>query len=317
MKIVILDGYTTNPGDLSWESLQKFGQLEVYDWTDEKDVVPRLKGAKAAFTNKVRIGAEQMDALPDLKYIGIIATGLDCVDLNAAKERGIVVTNVPTYANYSVAQLVFALTLELCYRIDLHTRCITEDLYWSKQPYNSFWLKPLIGLNGKTLGIIGMGKIGERVAEIGKAFGMKVIAYDVVHREIPGVTWVELEELYKTSDVVTIHCPLLESTRGMINKKTLAMMKPTAFFINTSRGPLMVDQDVADALNNDVIAGAGLDVLGTEPPAPDNPLLKAKNVIITPHIGWATLDSRKSLIDTAAQNYEAFLKGESLNVVNK
>ena len=316
MKMILLDGYTTNPGDLSWSPLEKLGELTVYDWTEQEDVVNRLQGAQVAFTNKVRLTAEHMDALKELKYIGIIATGMDCVDLEAAKERGIVVTNVAVYANFSVAQLTFALILELCYRIDLHNRSIVEDLYWSKQPYNSYWLKPLVGLENKTLGIIGMGKIGERVAAIGTAFGMKVLAYDVYQRELPNVTWVELEELLRNSDVVSTHCPLFDSTRGIINKDSLSLMKPTAFFINTSRGPLMVDQDVADALNNGVIAGAGLDVLNGEPPSLDNPLLSAKNIILTPHIGWATVDARTRLVSEVANNLESYQNGDPKNVVN-
>lgn len=317
MKLVILDGYTTNPGDLSWDALAQFGELDLYEWTEQADVVKRLQGADAAFTNKVKLDAAIMDALPQLKYIGIMATGMDCVDLEAASARGIVVTNVPVYANYSVAQLVFALILELCYRIDLHHASITVERHWSNQPYNSYWLKPLIGLDGKTLGVIGMGKIGERVAAIGTAFGMKILAHDVFQRDLPNVTWVELDELYQNSDVISIHCPLFDSTRGMINKDSLRKMKPSAFFINTSRGPLMVDQDVADALNNGVIAGAGLDVLGSEPPAPDNPLLDAKNVVLTPHIGWATIDARKRLINIVADNVAAFISGSPVNVINK
>jgi glycerate dehydrogenase len=315
MKLVILDGYTTNPGDLSWLTMERFGELSVYDWTEPEDITKRLIGAQAVFVNKVKLTAEHMTALPELKYIGILATGSDGIDLTASKECGITVTNVPVYANYSVAQLTFALILELCYRIDLHNRSIVEDHYWSKQIYNSYWLKPLIGLNSKILGIIGMGKIGERVAAIGNALGMIILAYDVYPRDLPNVRWVNLEELLKTSDVVTIHCPLLDSTQGLINKDTLALMKPTAFFINTSRGRLMVDEDVADALNNGIIAGAGLDVLGSEPPDINNPLLSAKNVIITPHIGWATVEARSQLIKIAEENFENYLKGNAINVV--
>lgn len=315
MKMVILDGYTTNPGDLSWKELEGLGDMEVFDWTDPKQVVPRLDGAAAAFTNKVRIDAEQMAALPGLKYIGIMATGMDAIDLTAARERGIIVTNVPEYANYSVAQLTFALILELCYGVNRHSKSITEEKLWSGQKYNSYWLQPLTGLKGKTIGIAGMGKIGERVATIATAFGMNVLAYDVVHRELPGIEWVPLERLLKESDIVSMHCPLFESTRGMINKETLSMMKESAFFINTSRGPLVVDSDLADALNNGVIAGAGLDVLNEEPPSSDNPLLSAKNAVITPHIGWATLEARSRLITEVSLNYKAFLNNERRNSV--
>ena len=316
IKLVVLDGYTTNPGDLSWDLLEAFGQLEVYNWTEPSEVVPRAKGATAIFSNKVPIDAAIMDELPDLKYIGIIATGLDVIDLKAARERNITVTNVPVYANYSVAQLTFALILELCYRTDLHHRSITVDRHWSNQSYNSYWLKPLVGLEDKTLGVIGMGKIGERVAAIGTAFEMKVLAYDVIHRELPNVTWVGLNEILKRSDIISIHCPLLPTTRGMINKDTLKIMKSTAFLVNTSRGPLVVEKDLADALNKGVIAGAGLDVLEKEPPASDNPLLDAKNVVLTPHIGWATLDARRRLISTVADNLRAFLNGAAINVVD-
>ena len=316
MKLVVLDGYTTNPGDLSWDALRQFGEIQVYDWTKADEIVERLKGVEAVFTNKVKLGEEHFSKLPDLKYIGVIATGFDNIDLKAARQYGIAVSNVPVYANYSVPQLTFALILELCYHLDKHSKSVTQELYWSNNTYNSYWLNPLIGLDGKTLGVIGMGRIGQQVANIGTAFGMKILAYDVYKRELPNVEWVEVEELLKRSDIVSIHCPLMDSTRGIINKETLALMKPEAFFINTSRGPLMVDQDVADALNEGKIAGAGLDVLGSEPPAKDNPLLKAKNVVITPHIGWATINARKTLIETAAENLKAFLLGEAKNVVN-
>jgi glycerate dehydrogenase len=317
-KIVVLDGFTTNPGDLDWSDLFSLGNVQVYDFTEPVSVTERLKGVKAAITNKVRINAELMDKLPDLKYIGIMATGTEIVDVEAAKKRGIIVTNVPVYANFSVAQLVFGLILELCYRIDLHNKSVVEDKQWSNQPYNSYWLKPLVGLERKKLGIIGMGKIGERVAIIGTAFGMEIMANDVYQREVSSVVeWVDIECLLKNSDIVSIHCPLLPQTRGIINKNTLKIMKPNAFFINTARGPLMVEEDLADALNNDVIAGAGLDVLEQEPPKLNTPLFNAKNVIITPHIGWATVDARKKLIREVALNLEAFLKKEKRNIVNE
>ena len=315
MRIVILDGYTTNPNDLDWDPLERLGDLTVYDWTEPEEVILRARDAQIIFTNKVRLDDEIFAKLPELRYIGILATGTDCVDLKAAAKRGIAVSNVPVYADYSVPQLAFALILELCYKTGLHSKVITEDLFWCRQKYNSFWLSPLVGLEGKTLGIIGLGKIGQRMASIGTAFGMNISAYDAFPREIPGISWLSLEELLQGSDIVTIHCPLLPSTRGMINKTTLSMMKPSAFFINTSRGPLMVDEDVADALNREFIAGAGLDVLGSEPPRDDNPLLKAKNVVITPHIGWATVEARRKLILEGAKNLYAFLNNESRNRV--
>lgn len=316
MKMVILDGYLTNPGDLDWSELERLGDLSVYDTTEYEQVVERLKGATVAFTNKVRLTGEHFKELPELKYIGVIATGFDTVDLKAAKENGIVVTNVPTYAASSVPQLTFALILELCFRISKHSKSVTEDMVWSNSRFSSYWLNPLVGLEGKTLGVVGMGRIGQRTANIGLAFGMKILAYDVFKRDLPNIKWAELDELLRSSDVVALHCPLIENTRGMINKNKLALMKQSAFLINTSRGSLVVDQDLADALNRGEVAGAGLDVLGSEPPQRDNPLLRAKNVVITPHIGWATLDARKNLIHIATENFKAFLQGRQKNVVN-
>lgn len=316
MKTVVLDGYTTNPGDLDWSALERVAETVVYDWTEPEEIEKRLEGAQAAITNKVRLDAAILSRLPDLKYIGILATGMDHVDLKAARERNITVTNVPVYANYSVAQLVFALILELCYRVESHHNSIVKDLHWSRQPYTSYWLQPLIGLEEHILGIIGMGRIGERVAGIATAFGMRVLAYDVYQRALPNVEWVSLEDLFSRSDFITIHCPLMDATRGMVNRKTLSLMKKDAYFINTSRGALVVEQDLADALNSGAIAGAALDVLSSEPPGEDNPLLRAKNCILTPHIGWATTNARMRLIQQAADNLSAYLRGEPINVVN-
>jgi glycerate dehydrogenase len=315
MRIVILDGYTTNPGDLSWSELEALGEVKLYNWTDHKEIADRLSGTQAAITNKVKLDAETLSKLPELEYIGIMATGTDNVDLEAAKKYGIVVTNVPVYADYSVAQLTFALILELCYGTYSHSKSIIEDKIWSKQQFNSYWLKPLDGLEGKTIGIIGMGRIGERVAGIATAFGMKVLAYDVYKRELVNVIWATLDELLHESDIVSTHCPLLESTKGMMNKKALSKMKKTAYYINTSRGSLVVEKDLADALNDGVIAGAGLDVLAKEPPGLDNPLLSAKNIVITPHIGWATVDARKRLISEVALNLKAYMNNEKRNTV--
>jgi glycerate dehydrogenase len=317
LKIVVLDGYTTNPGDLDWSALEHLGETVIYDKTENDEIVPRAGEAQAVITNKVPLTADILSKLPKLQYIGILATGTDHVDLKAAADRGIPVTNVPVYADYSVSQLTFALILELCYRIDLHHRSIVDEFYWSTQSYNSYWLQPLIGLDGKTLGIIGLGKIGQRVAAIGAAFGMRIIAYDLFPREHPNVQFVKLEELLQTADFVTLHCPLMEATSGMINKKTLAMMKPGAYLINTSRGDLVVGQDLADALNSGHLAGAGLDVLSQEPPMKDHPLLHVKNCILTPHIGWATTDARAWLIRQTAGNLEAFMRGTVLNAVNQ
>ena len=316
MRGIILDSYTTNPGDLSWRGLEELCELGLYDWTEPGELLDRLRGIQAAFTNKVKITAKDLAKLPDLKYIGVMATGYDSVDIAAAKEKGVVVTNIPEYANYSVSQLTFALILELCYSINAHHRTIVEEKRWSAGRFNSYWLKPLQGLRGKKIGVIGMGKIGIQVGTIARAFGMEVLAYDVHQRELAGVTWKPLEDLLRESDVVTIHCPLFESTKGLINKETLSLMKNTAFFINTSRGALMVERDLADALNNGEIAGAGLDVLGQEPPPPDNPLLSAKNTVLTPHVGWDTMEARVALISETAKNFQAFLAGESRNVIN-
>jgi glycerate dehydrogenase len=307
MKIVVLDGYTTNPGDLDWSALERLGETVIYDKTEKDEIVPRSREAQAVITNKVPLTADILSQLPKLQYIGILATGMDHVDLKAAEDRGIRVANIPAYADRAVSQLAFALILELCYRIDLHHRSIVDEFYWSTQPYNSYWLQPLIGLDGKTLGIIGMGKIGQRVAVIGTAFGMHVIAYDLFPHEYPNVQFVTMEELLQTADFVTLHCPLIEATSGMINKKTLAMMKSSAYLINTSRGGLVVEEDLADALNSGRLAGAGLDVLSQEPPMKDYPLLHAKNCILTPHIGWATTNARAGLIRQTADALEAFL----------
>jgi glycerate dehydrogenase len=317
VKIVVLDGYTTNPGDLDWSVLEHLGETIVYDKTEKDEIVPRAGEAQAVITNKVPLTADILFQLPRLQYIGILATGTDHIDLKAAAARGILVTNVPLYANYSVSQLTFALILELCYRIDLHHRSIVDEFHWSTQAYNSYWLQPLIGLDGKTLGIIGLGKIGQRVAAIGTAFGMNIIAYDLFPCAHPNVQFVTPEELLRTADFVTLHCPLIETSSGMINKKTLAMMKPDAYLINTSRGDLVVEQDLADALNSGHLAGAGLDVLSREPPLKDHPLLHAKNCILTPHIGWATIDARAWLIRQAAENLKAFMRGSVLNAVNE
>lgn len=316
MNIVILDGYTTNPGDLDWKPLESLGQLTAYGFTTPEQVLERLRGADVAITNKVKLGPAEMDALPKLKYIGILATGMDCIDLPAARQRGITVTNVPVYANYSVSQLAIALMLEMCYSIEKHSRSVTEDKYWSSYPYNSYWLKPLVGLHGKTLGVVGMGRIGRQTASIGLAFGMKILAFDVFHSEIPGVEWTDVDTLLQESDFVSLHCPLTEETRGMINAESLRKMKKSACLINTSRGPLIKSTDLAEALNDGVIAGAALDVLEKEPPAADDPLLTAKNIIITPHIGWATLEARGTLISEVAENIAAFTRGEKRNVVN-
>jgi glycerate dehydrogenase len=319
MKIVVLDGFTLNPGDLNWDGLKELGETEIYDRTPAELIVERAKGAEILFTNKTLLGEEIFSQLQDLKYIGVLATGYNVVDIEAAKKRNIPVVNIPTYGTSSVAQMVFALVLELCHHVQDHSTAVMAGT-WSESKDFCFWNYPLIELAGKTMGIIGFGRIGQTVADIAEAFGMKVLGYDNYksdqsHRK--NFKWVELPELLEQSDFVSLHCPLFNETRGLINKDTLKKMKNTAFLINTSRGPLIVDKDLADALNNGVIAGTGLDVLSVEPPKKDNPLFSAKNCLITPHISWATKEARFRLMDIAVENLAEFLKGNPINVVNK
>ena len=309
MKIVVLDGYCLNPSDLSWDSLRRFGDVEIYDRTAHEDVVPRARNADAVLLNKTPLSRESIQQLPALRYIGVLATGYDIVDIDAARERGIVVTNVPAYATASVAQFVFALLLELCHNVKLHSDAVRAG-EWARNTDWSFWKSPLVELEGKTIGIVGFGHIGRRTAQIAVSLGMGVIAYDTHHGDPPtyeNFRWVSLEDLLRESDVVSVHAPLFPENRGMINASTLALMKPSAFLINTSRGPLVVDEDLADALNAGRIAGAGLDVLSVEPPADGNPLLSARNCLVTPHIAWATKEARSRLMDAAIENLAAFV----------
>lgn len=318
MKIVVLDGYTLNPGDLSWDELETLGDVTVHDRTPPEQVLKRALGADILFTNKTPLSAEVLSQLPDLKFIGVLATGYNIVDTATARKQGIVVSNVPGYSTLSVVQLTFALLLELTLHVQRHSDAVMDGK-WARSADFSFWDYLLIELAGKTMGIIGLGSIGEKVADVATAFGMNVIGSkrhptDQSHR--PNFRWAELPELLAQSDVVSIHTPLLPETKGLINKDNLARMKPTAFLLNTSRGPLVVEQDLADALNNDVIAGAGIDVLSTEPPAADNPLFKAKNCLITPHIAWASTEARTRLMAITVANLAAFLQGKPVNVVN-
>ncbi|MEF3302873.1 D-2-hydroxyacid dehydrogenase [Paenibacillus sp. GYB003] len=317
MTIVVLDGYTLNPGDLSWSRLEALGPLRVYDRTPVDLIAERAKDADIVLTNKTPLRAELLRRLPKLRYIGVLATGYDVVDTEAAAELGITVTNVPAYSSASVAQLVFSLLLELCHRVGVHDEAVREGA-WTASPDFSFWKTPLVELSGKTLGIVGMGGIGEKVAVIGQAFGMNVIATNRSGKRpnVAGVELVPLERLLGEADVVTLHTPLTPETEGLIRADTLSRMKKTAFLINTGRGKLIREPDLADALRAGAIAGAGLDVLSTEPPAADNPLLGAPNCIVTPHIGWATREARERLMETAAANVEAFRNGSPVNVVN-
>lgn len=319
MKLVVLDGYALNPGDLHWEGLSALGELTVYDRTPEDKILERTKEAEIIFTNKTPLSGETLKALPKARYIGFLATGYNVADVKTAGELGILVTNVPTYGTPTVAQMVFALLLELCHHVQRHDDAVKGGR-WSKNPDYSFWDYPLIELDGKTMGIIGFGRIGRRVARAAHGFGMKVIASDPHHvdpPDYPGFEWAGTEELLSRSDVVSLNVLLTDETEGMINTRTISLMKPTAFLINASRGGLVKDEELAEALNKGVIAGAALDVVShKEPPDPKNPLLYARNVIITPHIAWAAFEARARLMDTAVDNVKAFLDGSPQNVVN-
>ena len=318
MKIVILDGHAINPGDLSWDALQGLGELEIFDRTPGDAIVTRAREADVLLTVRTPLVARTLKQLKRLRYVGAIFTGYDEIDLKAARELNVLVTNVPTYGTASVAQLVFALLLELCHHVGLHSAA-THAGEWSRSPDFSFWKTPLVELQGKTMGIVGFGRIGRRVAEIALAMGMRVIAADADRKEVPdwpGFRWCEVDELMAAADVVSLHCPLLPQTRGIVNASSLSKMRPGSFLINTSRGPLVVEQDLADALNDGRLAGAAVDVLSSEPPPLDNPLLLAKNCIVTPHIAWATKEARARLIESAATNLRAFLDGRPVNVVN-
>jgi len=318
MNIVVLDGYTLNPGDLSWEQLSKHGELTVYERTSKEDIVARAAHADIILTNKVPLDQETLRQLPGLKYIGVLATGYNIVDTKEAAARGITVTNVPDYSTNSVVQLVFALLLQLSQRTAEHSTAVHQGR-WSAGPDFMFALSPLMELAGKKLGIIGYGEIGQQVARVATAFGMKVLVHTRTHKQIEGlghVQFVSLDGLFTQSDVISLHCPLNSETAGIVNKRTLGQMKPTSFLINTARGGHIQEQDLADALYEGKIAGAGLDVLSLEPPAADHPLIGAPNCYITPHIAWATFEARTRLMNIAAANIEAYLQGNTVNKVN-
>ena len=317
MKIVVLDGYTLNPGDLTWDGLRELGELTVYDRTPPDKVPERSEGADILLTNKTLLSVEILKSLPGLKYVGVLATGYNVIDVEMAAKLGIVVTNIPAYSTNSVAQLTFALILELCFHAQRHSDSVMSGK-WSGSVDFTYRDYPLTELASKTLGIIGFGTIGKKVSEIAMAFGMNVLASsgsESDHSHRTGISRAGLPELLSNSDIVSIHCPLTPETAGMININTLRLMKRSAFLINTSRGPIVVEKDLAEALNEGIIAGAGLDVLSVEPPPEDNPLLRAINCIITPHIAWATLESRTRLMKMAVQNVRAFLSGSAINVV--
>lgn len=319
MKIVILDGFTLNPGDLNWDGFKNFGDIQVYDRTPADKVLERSAGAEMLFTNKTPLGEDVLNRLPALKYIGVLATGYNIVNTEVATSKGIIVTNIPGYGTASVVQMTFALLLELCQHVQRHSDSVMEGR-WAASADWCYWNFPLVELAGKTIGIIGFGRIGRMVGDVATAFGMQIIGAgrnqpDQSHRT--NFRWAAVPELLEASDVVSIHCPLFPETKGLINKENLQRMKRTAFLLNTSRGPIIVDEDLADALNNDVIAGAGIDVLSAEPPPKDNPLFKAKNCIITPHIAWATKEARARLMGMAVNNLSAFISGKPVNVVNQ
>jgi len=309
MNIVVLDGHTLNPGDLSWDALRKLGPYEIYERSTPDELVPRSATAGIVLMNKVVLNKAYMAAVPQLKYIGVTATGYNIVDVAAARERNILVTNVPTYGTRSVAQMTFALLLELTQHVGHHAQTV-RDGRWSRSPDFCYWDYPLVELDGLTMGIIGYGRIGQAVGELSQAFGMNVIAHS---RKQPPE---DLERLFRTSDVISLHCPLTPETKHLVNAKRLGWMKPTAFLLNTSRGPLIDEPALAESLNDGRIAGAGLDVLSVEPPVADNPLFTAKNCFITPHIAWATRAARSRLMDAAVDNVRAFLAGKPKNVVS-
>lgn len=313
MHLVVLDGYALNPGDLSWDTFHALGACTIHDRSAPAEIVGRVRDAEIILTNKCSLREDIFAQLPKLRYIGVLATGHNVIDSSAARARGIAVTNVPTYGTRSVAQHTFALILEFANRVGHHARTVAEGR-WSRNPDWCYWDQPLTELDGLTLGIVGWGRIGRAVADLGRAFGMQIITHS--RRETPDVENVSLDDLFRRSDVVSLHCPLTPETQGMVNAARLALMKPSALLVNTSRGPLIVDADLRAALASGKLAGAALDVLSAEPPPASNPLLDAPNTIITPHIAWATRAARSRLMAIAADNVRAFLAGKPQNVVN-
>jgi len=312
-RIVILDAYTANPGDLSWDAIRELGECTVYDRTPPAEVVSRSQAADVILTNKTVVDAAAITRLPALKYIGVVATGYNNVDVGAAREKGIPVCNVPEYGTDTVAQAVFALLLELTHQTGHHAMAVREGRWCASKDF-CFWDGSLVELSGLTLGIVGYGRIGQAVARIGRAFGMRILACR--RSGLSGDEGADLETLFRESDVISLHCPLTPETKGMINAQRIGWMKPSAFLINTARGLLVDEGELAAALNSGRIAGAGLDVLSAEPPTVDQPLLRARNCIITPHIAWATQAARARLIAAAAENLKAFLAGSPRNIVN-
>jgi len=321
MKIVVLDGYTLNPGDLSWDALKALGELTVYErtqLTDEDEIIRRIGNAEVIFTNKTPLSARVFQACANLRYVGVLATGYNVVDIAAAKAQKVTITNIPTYGTAAVGQFAIALLLEICHHIGHHDGAV-HDGRWQSNPDWCFWDYPLIELDGKTMGIIGFGRIGQSTGKIAKAMGMRVIAYDAIQNESGQeiAEYVSLEALLRESDVIALHCPLFPETQGIINRDSIAKMKDGVIILNNSRGPLVVERDLADALNSGKVFAAGLDVVSSEPIKADNPLLNAKNCIITPHISWAPKESRQRLLNIAVENLKSFLDGQPKNVVSR
>lgn len=321
MKIVVLDGYCLNPGDLSWDGLNALGECTVYDrtsLTNVEEVIERIGDAEVVYTNKTPMPREVFERCTNIRFVGVLATGYNVVDVDAAREKGIPVTNIPTYGTASVGQFAIALLLEICHHIGHHNQAVHEGK-WEHNPDWCFWDYPLIELDGKTMGIIGYGRIGQSTGRIAQALGMKVLAYDSYRNpdlENENCRYGDLDEVLSSSDVIALHCPLFPETEGIVNKENIAKMKDGVIILNNSRGPLIVEEDLAEALNSGKVAAAGLDVVSTEPIKGDNPLLKAKNCIITPHISWAPKESRQRLMDIAVNNLKAYLEGKPVNVVN-
>lgn len=317
MKIVVVDGYTLNPGDLSWDDLRALGDCEIHDRSHDAELLSRGAGADILLVNKMEVGRSHMERWPNLRYIGVTATGYNIIDVAAARERRVTVTNVPAYGTASVAQMTFALLLELTQRTGHHAQTV-RDGQWARSPDFCYWDFPLIELDGLTMGIIGLGRIGQAVARLAQAFGMKVIATGRTKPASlpPEIDWADLDTLLRRSDVVSLHCPLTPETRHLVNAPRLRLMKPGAFLLNTSRGPLIDETALAEALHAGQIAGAGLDVLNAEPPPADHPLYRAPNCFITPHISWATRAARARLMRVAVENVRAFIHGKPQNVVS-
>lgn len=319
MKIVVLDGYTENPGDLSWGGLERLGELTVYDRTPVEDVISRIGDADAVIVNKTPLDRTVFEQCANIRYIGVLATGYNIIDIDAARERQIPVCNIPTYGTAAVGQYAMALLLEICHHVGHHSDAVHAGR-WSSHADWCFWDYPLIELAGKTMGIVGFGRIGQCTARLAQVLGMKVLAYDrhpMMELETDQCKYAGLDELYAQADVISLHCPLFPETQGMINRESIAKMKDGVILLNTSRGPLIVEEDLRQALDSGKVYAAGLDVVSTEPIQPDNPLLQAKNCLITPHIAWAPKESRQRLMEIAVSNLEAFVAGKPVNVVNQ